>query len=503
MKICLFGAAGHMGFPTLEEFIKIPEVESVRVLLEKKYKRNKLVESLAKKNPGKIEILYGTVASKDDVIKSVEGCAYLFNLAAAIPPRADKFPVDSYNANEVGVKNIVEVLEARPEIKLIDITTVALYGHRNPVNPWVRVGDPLFPGIFDFYTVHKLRGEFAILESSIPNWAIIRQSAMIYLDMLTANMSDGLMFHTPFNNAIEWSTAEDSGRLLANIVRADLKGELNYDNFWKKIFNLGSGEESRISGYDTVQGGFSLFGGDAKDFFEPHYNCTRNFHCGFFADGEELNNLFHYREDNVHDYWGKILKAHPVFKMAKPVPPGLIKRFTILKIMKDSNAPAYWYKHNDVARLTAFFGSKEKYENLPKKWENFKLWDYQEAKKIENYKPIDYGFDINKKDSEITYDDLVNAAKKHGGKLLATSFKKGDVYTKLEWETQDGEKFKARPYTVLRGGHWYNKLYKEYVWEFDRLSKKDKIYAEIWYDSHEKDENFTYWFDENLEAHIK
>ena len=135
MIVTLFGAAGHMGFPTLVEFLKLKEVDKVKVLLERKYKRNKLIEKLAKENPGKIEILYGTVASKDDVIKAIEGANYLFNLAAAIPPRADKFPMDSYNANEVGVKNIVEILEARPEIKLIDITTVALYGHRDPKNP--------------------------------------------------------------------------------------------------------------------------------------------------------------------------------------------------------------------------------------------------------------------------------------------------------------------------------------------------------------------------------
>ena len=300
MVVGFLGAAGHMGFPSLEEIIKIKEVDKVKVLLEVKYKRNKLVEKLAKKNPGKIEISYGNIANKEDVFKLVEGCSYLFNLAAAIPPRADKFPNDSYLANEVGVKNVVEAVEKNPDCKLIDITTVALYGHRNTFkHAWVRVGDPLFPGVFDFYTVHKLRGEFAILESNIPNFVIIRQSGMIYLDMLTANMGDGLMFHTPFNNAIEWSTAEDSARLLANIIREDLAGHLNYDNFWKKIFDLGSGEENRITGYETVQGGFSLFGGDVKDFYDPNYCCLRNFHCGFYVDGEKLNQLFNYRQDKI------------------------------------------------------------------------------------------------------------------------------------------------------------------------------------------------------------
>ena len=149
------------------------------------------------------------------------------------------------------------------------------------------------------------------------------------------------------------------------------------------------------------------------------------------------------------------------------------------------------------------FGSKEKYENLQQKWDNFQIWDYKKVQNCSNYSPIDYGFEINKKDSEVSLADLQSVAKKHGGKLISKSFKTGDVYAKLEWENSDGEKFIARPFTVLRGGHWWNALYTKYEWDFDRLAKKDKIYAQLWYDSHEKDENHLYYFDENLEAKIK
>ena len=503
MKVALLGASGHMGLPTLEEFLKIKEVDSVRVLLEKKYKRNKLVKKLAKKNPGRVEIFYGTVANKENISNIIEGCSYLFNLAAAIPPRSDKHPRDSYLANEVGVKNIVEVLEQHKEIKLVDITTMALYGHRDIKNPYERVGDPLLPGVFDFYTTHKLRGEWAILESDIPYFTIIRQTAMVYLDMLTANMSDGLMFHTPFNDPLEWSTAEDSGRLLAAILKEDILGHLNYDNFWRKIFNLGGGKESRISGFETIQGGFSLFGGSAKKYFEPCFNVTRNFHGGFFVDGDDLENLFHYRQDNINDYWAKILKAHPIMKMGRIAPSGVIKTFAIKRLFKDSNSPAYWYKHHDDAKIIAFFGSREKYEQLPRKWEESPLWDYKPSQDLSNYKPIDYGFDIDKSDKDITLEDLRNVALKHGGKLLSNTFKTGDVYAKLEWENSDGEKFVARPFTVLRGGHWLNPLYKEFVWDFDRLAKKDAIYAAYWYDWHDKDEDHCYYYDENLKARIR
>ena len=159
MVVGLLGSSGHMGIKTLEEFLKIPEVDVVKVLLEKDEKRNKLVKKLAKENSGRVEILIGDISNKDDVETFVEGCAYVFNLAAVIPPKSDKHPELSYLANEVGPRLLVEALEKRPNIKFIDITSVALYGHRTEKHPYERVGDPLLPSVYDVYAAHKLRGE--------------------------------------------------------------------------------------------------------------------------------------------------------------------------------------------------------------------------------------------------------------------------------------------------------------------------------------------------------
>lgn len=503
MKIALTGSTGHMGFQTLKEFLKIKEVDAVRVLLRKGSKKNKTIEKLAKQNKGKIELIYGNISNIDDVRSLATGVSYLFNLAAVIPPASDKNPDLSYKVNEVGTKNVVQACEENPDIKLVEITSVALYGNRNIKHLFERVGDPLLPSVFDVYAAHKLRGEFAVLESNIKNYVIIRQTAMVYLQMLSANMSDGLMFHTPFNVPLEWSSAEDSGRLMANIVIEDLKGALTKDNFWNKVFNLGAGEQNRISGYETLEGGFKLIGGKTSSFFDPNYNALRNFHGGFYYDGDELENLFHYQHDNIDEYWNKVLKKYPYFACGKIVPAKIIKKFAIKRLFKDSNSPVYWYTHNDIPRLTAFFGSKEKYEAMPTKWSDFVLDDLRSVRSTKNYQPIDYGFDINKSDKDITIEDLKNVAKMHGGKLLTKHFETGDVYKTLQWEDQDGNIFDARPYTILKGGHWYNPLYTSYTWDFDRLSKKDKIFAQYWYDSHDEDENNTYYMDDKYEVFLK
>ena len=86
---------------------------------------------------------------------------------------------------------------------------------------------------------------------------------------------------------------------------------------------------------------------------------------------------------------------------------------------------------------------------------------------------------------------------------MTETFKAGDLYAPVEWRTQDGEVFTARPYSVLRAGHWFNRTYKENVWEFDRLARRDRVYAQIWYDTHAKDEAFVYSMDGAFRAKIE
>ena len=85
-------------------------------------------------------------------------------------------------------------------------------------------------------------------------------------------------------------------------------------------------------------------------------------------------------------------KKYPYYGMAKIVPPGLIKKFAIKRLFKDSNSPQYWYKHNDIARLTAFYGSKEAYENAENwnKFGNIVEYDPEEPINLEYLTNVDY-----------------------------------------------------------------------------------------------------------------
>lgn len=505
MVIALTGVTGNMGQAALSQVVKLEGVDKIKVLVLPEDKR---VKKLRKTYGKRIEIILGNLADKESCRKLVDGADYVVNMAAVIPPHSDKFPQKAVECNQVGVDTLVSTIEAQEkQAKLIHISTMALYGNRTSKHPWGQVGDPLLISPFDIYSATKMRGEFRVLESSIKDFAVLRQTAMLHHNMLSDNMSDGLMFHTCFNAPLEWTTAHDSGVLIANILKKDM--EKRVEGFWRKCFNIGGGIKNCVTGYDTLNDGFKLIGGSTKDFFDPNYNSLRNFHGLWFYDSDKLEKLFHYQTQTVEDFWKELGDSHKYFKLAKIVPKKLIRKFAIQRLLKDDNSPWHWVKHNDIPRINAYFGGIENYKKIPKKWADFPLLienkdesgkkiSYSELRNKKKAALIDYKFDIN---GAPTIADLRNVAKAHGGKLLSRKY--DDLYDQLEWENSEGEKFTARAYTILFAGHWYNRTYKENVWYFDHLAKTDEIYAQIWYDSHDKDKNKIYYYDENFVAKEK
>ena len=510
MIVAITGVTGNMGQATLTELVKLDEIEKFKLLVlpDDKKRWNKLKHKL-KKHKQKFEVIFGNLKNFEDCEKLVSGVNYVVGMAAVIPPKADQFPKKAIECNQIGIGNLVTAIEniKDNQPKFIHISTLALYGNRNHLHPWARVGDPLLVSPYDVYSASKMRGEFKVLESNIKNYAVIRQTAMLHSNMLSDNMHDGLMFHTCFNAPLEWATAHDSGVLIANILKRDFSQDLS-KMFWKKCFNLGGGIENCVTGYDTLNDGFEIIGGNVKQFFEPNFNATRNFHGVWFYDSKVLDNMFYYQMQTTKDFWAEFADNHKIFKAGKLAPKGLIKTFAIKRLFKSPNAAKYWVKHNDEARVFAYFGGKEKYNAIPKNWKDFGLLN--ENKTIDG-KPIDYNelkrnkttinhyFNLDAK--TISIEDLKAVALAHGGKLISKTF--NGLYEKLEWENSDGERFWAKPYTVMYAGHWYNITYRENAWDFDRLSKKDKIYAQLWYDSHDENENKFYYMDENFNARIK
>lgn len=511
--IAITGATGNMGNKVVEELLKNPYLKLKILALDEK-KDRKLLSKWVKKFPDRLEYAFGNVANYSDCFRLCYDADYLVNMAAVIPPQADHDHEKSSEANLLGVQNIVKAVEKqKKDLKLIHISSVAIYGYRNENHPWGRVGDPLLPSAYDVYGMAKLMGERAVLDSDISKWVILRQTGILYEKLLMNNVSDGLMFHTCFNSPIEWVTDSDSGILIRKIIESDLKEELK--DFWKIIYNIGGGENYRTTGFESFDIGFSLIGGNAKMFLDPCWQAQRNFHCIWFEDSSILQDRFDYQNGSFNEFWLSVLDKHPYFALAKFLPKSIIKSLVFKRLLKNTNAPFYWVKNNDEGRITAFYGSRLNYEKAKRGWNEIKLFcknqvgkvpyleSLDKSKIIEHGFRLNHGFDENKPIEDIDIDDCKKAAEFRGGKCLSESMVKGDLYTKLAWQCSEGHIFYASPYAVLFGGHWCEKCLDVYRWNFDYLSKKNPFYYQVWFDSHSTDENNVYYFNKNGKSKIE
>ena len=503
--VAMTGASGNMGQAVVKEVMTLDFVTLKLLFLDEKRER-RLKKKWEKEYGDRVEVFFGNVKELEDCRRLVEGADYLLNMAAVIPPLADKRPDLAHDANVTGAKNIVAAIEELSrQPKLIHISTVALYGNRDYHHPWGRVGDPLLPSVYDEYGMGKLIGERTVLDSKIDTWAVLRQTGMLYEKLLMSNISDGLMFHTPFNVPIEWATDHDSAVLIKNILKEDHEGGAG--DFWKNVYNIGGGAAYRTTGYETFDMGFAMIGGGTERFMKPNWHATRNFHCMWFSDSDILERRYHYQSGSMADFWSEIKRKNPYFSLAKLIPSSWITALVFKRLLRDENAPYHWVKKGMEGRVNAFFGSRRKWEALGEDWEHFDVWCKGEIEGHDYEKEIDpayeekvrlsHGYDDTKVDSEIDLADLRAAARFRGGACRAESFEKGDLYAPLDWRCAEGHDFTASAFTVLKAGHWCPHCVREGVWNYDLLAKKNPFYAQVWYDTHDEEENTLYWYDED------
>lgn len=498
ITVALTGTTGAMGGEALKALAELsPDINIRCIIYEAEKKIPSFVKKTLKKYKERIFYFKGDIARYDDCVKLIEGADYVINCASLIPPKSDHNPVGTYLSNFIGTKNIVDAVKScgrEKDIKYVHIATVALYGNRTYPHVWGRVGDPVISSDYDIYSLYKLKAERYVLESGLKNFVSLRQTATLHKYMFANNLKDGLMFHTAWNTPLEWVTDADSGRLCARIVERDRNGSLN--GFWNAVYDIGGGESCRQTGFESMDDAFKLLNRGTKSFFKPDWNITRNFHGVWYYDSDVLDDYLDFRRQSCADYWKSMGKKYRYFKLGALLPSSLVSKLFIQRLFKSTNAPKYWLKHNKEGRIKAFFGSREQYESIGSDWNKFPLLcensynnvDYNALKDIKNADKylLDHGYDENKGLENLNTDDLKQAAKFRGGECLSAY--SGKPHEKLLWRCREGHEFESTPYTVLKGGYWCPCCCEPKPWRYGSLAKNIPFYAQVYYDTHTKDE---------------
>ena len=141
---------------------------------------------------------------------------------------------------------------------------------------------------------------------------------------------DGIIFHQPLNNVLEWITEDDSGRLLANICIKELP-----EAFWQNIYNVGGGESCRKTNYEFTSMLLETLGvKDIKKIFEPYWFANRNFHGQYYLDSHILNDYLDFRRESMEDFVRRLKKkiGFPTV-LLKYMPSFAIKNFIMKPIV--------------------------------------------------------------------------------------------------------------------------------------------------------------------------
>ena len=474
-RVFITGATGHMGWATVQEFMSRLDRFDVTVLARDSKKNRKLLAPIQ----DKIRIVWGNLAKYEDVLRATEGADYVLHIGGLVSPKTDYFPNRTRNVNITAAKNVVKAVLVQPnadDIRVCYVGTVAQTSDRNEPIHWGRTGDPICISVYDHYAISKTIAERIFVESGIKHWVSLRQSGILYADIL--KNYDPIMFHVPLRGVLEWATVEDSGRAMANLCEDWVSPD-----FWNRFYNIGSGPEYRLSNYEFECKLLKAISCPRPEkIFNPEWFVTRNFHGQWYADSQVLEDYLHFRANvPVDEYFNQMKRQLPwFFSLACLAPAPILKLAMRPMAYKKKWGTQWWIKNNDTQRIAAYYGSMEKYKAI-KPWAEQDLSHPSEEAII-----LNHGYDETKSRDEWTIEDMRQAAEFRGGKCLSEAMTKGDWRTPLEWECQFGHRFKASPALVLLGGHWCPECLPA-PWNYDEIAKGNPFFAQVWEPFHKDD----------------
>ena len=335
LNILLTGASGTVGIEVLRQL-----VENTNVKLTIFDKKNSRTTKLFAPYKKQLNIVYGDICKDEDLFKIPENIDVAIHLAAIIPPLADKDPSLTYNVNVLGTKRIIRMLEKKsPNAFFLYSSSISVYGDR-VLNPDITIQDPLHPSDRDLYGRTKIEAEDLIRHSKL-DWSVFRLAAIMKNHKISK-----LMFHMPLKTQLEICTPKDTARAFVRALN-------NKQLLCGKTFNLGGGEKCRISYKLFLEKSFLLYG-LGKLNFPLHTFAQRNFHCGIFNDGDELENILHFRKDTLISYFkdtkNSISFTTRLFSTLLRVfiKRGLLSQSEPLKAMKSNNVELinhFFFKH--------------------------------------------------------------------------------------------------------------------------------------------------------------
>lgn len=451
--VFITGATGNMGWAGFREIYRKKDRFDIRILARpSKANLKKLKPYL---DDPDVSIVWGDLLVYEDVLKGVSGSDFVLHVGGMVSPMADYYPEKTLKVNIGSTENVIRAIKAQSnadDIGLVYIGSVAQCGDRLTPIHWGRTGDPIYASMYDKYSVSKCEAERLVVDSGLKKWVSLRQSGILYTGIL--KQLNPVAFHVPLAGVLEWTTIEDSGRVLANVIEDYVP-----DEFWNRFYNIGSGKEYRMTNYDFMKMMFKAIGlPSIEKVFEPQWFVIRNFHGMWYSDGKVLDDYLHFRGNvPIEDYFRSMKKQLPWYYSLAFMVPAPVIRMVVRKFAFAEGLGTQWWIKNAPEKVRMYYGSVENYRNI-RSWDDvrppFIENDLDKAMDKGEVVMFNHGYDEFKSIYELSVNEIEIAAGFRGGKFLGPEDSVGKKGAIFEWECEHGHRFQASLEYVLLGGGW-------------------------------------------------
>ncbi len=335
LRVLVTGASGTVGKEVVSQLTQDKDKYVVSVFDLK----TKESEKFFRRFKSNISVHYGDIGNEQTVAQACKDKDAVIHLAAIIPPLADEDHVLAEKVNVKGTRNLIQGLQKHSSgAFFLYSSSISVYGDRLQ-NPLIKTDDPLEPCERDYYAKTKLKAEKLIREE-VKHWTIFRLTAIMGVDNHRASP---LMFHMPPDTKMEICTPSDTAR--AFVYALHHRQELE-----KQIFNLSGGASCRIGYSEFIQRSFKISGLGKPD-FKPGTFAEKNFHCGYYADGDDLEKILHFRQDSIEDYFVRLKQSVSLLQKGAT----MLLRFFIKRRLQRLSEPYEALRKNNKSDIDYFF----------------------------------------------------------------------------------------------------------------------------------------------------
>lgn len=294
-KVLVTGASGSIGINVIKFLLSEGKYEITALDL-----RNKKVFKKLKKYRKRINIIYGDVTEPVLMEALVKDHDIIIHLASVLPPFADYSSKIGEIVEYQGTENIIKAINYyNKNCFLIYASTTSIYDNSLSGN----VKEKIKENELTNYSLNKYNTE-NLIKKKLRNYTILR------LPLILNNIvGEPFMFNVKKNLIVEVSTNVDAAYAFVKAI--SYQKELN-----KKTFNVGMGEDGRVK-YSSILKNILKYQGISLRYILSRVFLEKTYLSPILTDSDELENIIHYRNDSLYNYYIRLKNKGKKRKLRK------------------------------------------------------------------------------------------------------------------------------------------------------------------------------------------